>query len=147
MDMVLRHSNGKGAIWMIGGLALAWNVFGVVQFLNTLAATPHSLMAAGLSAHQAAVMMGYPVWMTVAFAIGVFGGVAGSVLLLLGRKLAGPVFHTSLVGYLALYLGDIIHGVFAAMGAPQIIILSVVVAIAAGLSWTAQRLAARGYLV
>jgi hypothetical protein len=40
---------------------------------------------------------------------------------------------TSLLAYLVLYLGDVTQGVFAAMGAAQVIVLTVVVAIAVGL--------------
>lgn len=122
-------------LWLIGVLALAWNGFGVIQFLGSVTATPASLMADGLTAEQAAVMTGYPIWMTVSFAIGVFGGLIGSALLITRKRLAVPVFAISLAGYLALYTGDIVHGVFAVMGTPQIIILSIVVAIAAALSW------------
>lgn len=146
MDMVLEKSTGSKTVWIVGGLALAWNAYGVVQFMGSLAATPESLIASGLTAEQAAVMTGYPVWMTVVFAIGVFGGLAGSVLLLIRKAMAVPVFHASLAGYVALYVGDIVHGVFAAMGAPQIIVLTLVVAIAAALSWSSHRFARNGLL-
>jgi hypothetical protein len=49
------------------------------------------------------------------------------------------VFGLSLAAYVALYLGDIIHGVFAALGTPQVLILTLVVLIAAGLFWLARR--------
>ena len=76
-------------------------------------------------------MTGYPGWMTLAFGIGVVGGLVGSVLLLLRQRLAPPMLAISLAAYIALWIGDAVHGVFAAMGAPQIIILSAVVVIAA----------------
>jgi lysylphosphatidylglycerol synthetase-like protein (DUF2156 family) len=96
-------------------------------------ATEQSLIASGLTSDQAAVMTGYPGWMTLAFAIGVFGGLAGSILLLLRQGLARTILAASLAAYVALWIGDAMHGVFAAMGAPQIIILTTVVAIAAAL--------------
>lgn len=117
----------------------AWNIFGIVQFAGAVRATPESLMASGLSAEQAAVMTGYPAWMTAAFAIGVFGGTLGSALLFVRHRLAVPVLALSLLAYVALWTGDLIHGVFAAMGAPQVLILTAVVAIAAGLLWLAVR--------
>lgn len=132
--------------WSVAGLGLAWNVFGAVQFTGSLSATAESLQAQGLTAEQAAVMLGYPVWMTIAFAIGVFGGALGCLLLLARRAIAVPVFALSLAGYLALYAGDILHGVFAAMGAPQVAVLTVVVAIAAGLWALARSFRARGLL-
>jgi hypothetical protein len=89
--------------WAAAGVGLAWNCFGLVQFIGGLSQTEASLIDSGLTAAQAAVMTGYPAWMTAVFALGV--------------------------------IGDIVHGVFAAMGAPQVIVLTVVVAITAALLW------------
>jgi hypothetical protein len=133
--------------WIATGLGLAWNVFGAVQFLGTLKATPESLQAQGMTAEQAAVMLGYPAWMTVAFAVGVFGGIIGCVLLLLKKQLAFNVFLASLIGYIVLYIGDITQGVFAALGTPQVVVLSLVVLIAAALLWLAHDARKRGLLV
>lgn len=132
--------------WGVAALGLAWNIFGAVQFVGTLSATVDSLQAQGLTAEQAAVMLGYPVWMTVVFAVGVFGGAIGCLLMLARSAVAVPVFALSLVGYIALYIGDIIHGVFAAMGTPQVVVLTVVVAIAAGLWAVARLFRTRGVL-
>ena len=119
--------------WAASGAGLVWNAYGLWQFAGTLRATEQSLVAAGLTAEQASVMTGYPVWMTLAFALGVLGGLVGSALLLARRKAAYTVLAGSLLGYILLYIGDATQGVFAVMGAPQVIVLSVVVAIAAGL--------------
>jgi hypothetical protein len=132
--------------WIVAALGLAWNVFGVVQFLGSLNATQESLQAQGLTAEQAAVMLGYPAWMTIAFAIGVFGGIIGCVLLFLKQQSAVVVFLVSLVGYIVLYIGDVTEGVFAALGAPQVIVLSVVVLIAALLLWFSRNAQQRGLL-
>jgi hypothetical protein len=135
----------RAPIWMtaasLGGIA--WNIFGAVQFAGSVTATEASLIAAGLTPGQAAVMTGYPAWMAVAFGIGVFGGLAGSVLLLLRRAGAMPILLASLVAYVALWIGDAVHGVFAAMGAPQVAILTSVVAIAAALHAVSRHPAAR----
>ena len=137
--------SARAPIWFIatsiGGIA--WNLFGAVQFAGSVVATEASLIASGLTAEQAAVMTGYPGWMTLAFAIGVLGGLAGSVLLLLRRALAMPVLAASLGAYVALWIGDAVHGDFAAMGAPQIIILTSVVAIAAVMFAVSRHPAAR----
>jgi hypothetical protein len=132
--------------WATAGLGLVWNAYGVMQFTDSLQATPDGLMATGLTKAQVAVMMGYPAWMTVAFAIGVFGGLAGCILLLMRRSIALPVFAASLAGYVVLYIGDMTQGVFAALGAPQVIILTAVVLIAAGLLAAALRARKSGLL-
>ncbi len=127
-------------------LGLAWNIFGVVQFLGSLSATPESLAATGLTPEQAAIMLGYPVWMTAAFAVGVLGGLVGCVLLLLKKRISVPVFVISLIGYIVFYVGDLTEGVFAAIGASQVAILSSVVIIAAALLWLSRHFAQKGAL-
>ena len=128
-------SSKRAPLWLTiaSGGGISWNLFGAVQFAGSVMATPESLIAQGLTAEQAAIMTGYPVWMTLAFAVGVFGGLAGSILLLLRRPLAMPVLAASLVAYAALWVGDLVHGVFTAMGTAQVVILTVVVVIAAAL--------------
>ncbi len=138
-------STTRAPAWMtaaaLGGIA--WNLFGAVQFAGSVTATPESLVAGGMTAEQAVVMTGYPGWMTLAFAIGVAGGLVGSILLLLRRGAAMPVLAASLVSYVALWIGDAVHGVFAALGAPQVVILTLVVVIAAGLLALSRHPAAR----
>lgn len=122
---------------------IGWNIFGLAQFAASVTATESSLIASGLTPEQAAVMTGYPGWMTAVFFLGVAGGLFGSLLLALRSGLARPVLLASFLAYVALWIGDAIHGVFAAMGAPQVIILTLVVAIAAGLFFAATRHSAR----
>ncbi len=116
----------------------------MVQFSDSVRATPDSLVAMGLDPAQA--MTSYPLWMTADFAVGVFGGLAGTALLLLRRGSAMPVLAASLLAYVLLYVGDVTEGVFAAMGASQVVVLTLVVAIAAGLLWAARRASAHGLL-
>ena len=141
----LHSARSRTPIWFtlmaFGGVA--WNIFGVVQFTGSVAATQETLIASGMTPEQAAVMTGYPAWMTVAFGIGVFAGLSGSVLLLLRKAQAMPVLLASLVAYVALWIGDAVHGVFAALGASQVIILTIVVAIAAALFVLSRHLSAK----
>ena len=51
---------------ILGLAGIGWNLFGAVQFTLSLQATPESLMEQGMTAEQAAVMTGYPLWMTLA---------------------------------------------------------------------------------
>ncbi len=126
-------TNRLKGFWILAGLGLAWNVFGLVQFAGSLTSTADSLMEAGMTAEQAAVMKGYPIWMTFAFAIGTLGGTVGCCLLLMHSKYSIPIFWISFLAYIVLYIGDYTEGVFAALGPPQVIILTTVVVIAAAL--------------
>lgn len=127
-------------------LGLAWNAFGLYQFAGAVTATADQLRQTGMTAEQATLYAGLPLWMDAVFAIGVVGGFVGSILLFFGRRLAVPVFLASLVGYVALYIGDIALGVFAAFGAPQVAILTTVVVIAVGLLWLARTAQRNGVL-
>ena len=74
--------------WATAGAGLIWNAYGTWQFGLSLTATTQSLVASGLTPEQAQVMTTYPAWMTLAFALGVLGGLVGSVLLLLRHRTA-----------------------------------------------------------
>lgn len=125
---------GRAGGWLpVAAVAgLAWNLFGLWQFAGSLRQTGESLMAAGMTAEQAETYLGLPGWMTAVFALGVIGGTVGSVLLLLRRREAVPVFGGSLAGYVALFAGDLAYGVFAGMP-EQLGIITCVVLIATGL--------------
>lgn len=127
--------------WAAAAFGLIWNVYGVYQFMGTFSQTMESLMAAGMTAEQAAIYLALPAWITVVFAIGVFGGLAGSVLLMLRRAVAMPVFTVSLMGYIALFSGDYAYGIFENIPT-QLAILAFVVVVAAALlalSWFARK--------
>lgn len=112
---------------------IAWNAFGVVQWLKTESATLDSLTAGGLSPAQAALYLILPAWISVAFAVGVGAGLAGSVALLLRRhRHALVLLSLSLLAYAVLFAGDAWLGLFAAIPG-QMAIPSVVVLIAIGL--------------
>lgn len=146
MSSTLAPASFPLRLWLPAGLGLAWSLFGLTRFLATAFATPETLIAGGMTPEQAALYAGLPLWLNLAFALGVLGGVLGCALLLLRRRAAVPVLGLSLGAYLALFLGDITEGVFAAFGPGQVLILTVVVLVAAGLFWLARRLARQAVL-
>ena len=84
--------------WIIGGAALVWNLIGVVFYYLEVTTTPEGL--ASLTEAQQAFMTSKPAWATSAFAVAVTTGVLGSLLLLLRKALAVPMFLISLVAVL-----------------------------------------------
>lgn len=113
---------------------MLWNGYGLIQFIGSLSQTPDMLMTRGLSPEQAALYASLPAWTTAAFGIGVIAGIAGSLALLARRAGARPILAVSLVAYFLLFLGDLTHGVFAAIPS-QLATLTLVLAIAAALLW------------
>ena len=82
------------SFWVIGGLSLIWNVMGVVNFFMQM--NPDVLGAYRES--ERAIVEGRPVWATGGFALAVFGGAVGSLLLLLRKSVAYYLFIASLLG-------------------------------------------------
>jgi len=131
--------------WTAAAAGLAWNAYGLKQFLGSAFASADHLKSMGMTPAQAELYAGLPLWMNAAFALGVFAGLAGCLLLLLRNRSAAPVFAASLVGYMVLYAGDVALGVFAAFGATQVIILTTVVVIAAALLFLSLHAGRKGY--
>lgn len=126
--------------WTLAVLCLLWNIYGIYQYVGSLSRGAENLMAMGMTREQAQIYLGLPTWISVAFAVGVFGGTIGCVLLLLRRAAALPVLAASFAGYVALFAGDVFYGVFEAIPA-QLAILVVVVLVAAILlaaAWVAR---------
>lgn len=132
-------------LWAASVLGVLWNLYGAFQYAGTFTAAGQAAMTAGMTATQAALYLSLPAWISVVFAIGVFGGLAGSILLALRRNLARPVLAGSFVAYGLLFAGDAWHGVFAAIPS-QLAVLAVVVLIAAALFRVSQRAGQRGLL-
>lgn len=82
------------SFWTIGAVALIWNVMGVINFFGQMNAG----MLSAMSESQRALIEGRPAWATGAFAIAVFGGTLGCILLLLRKSAAYYLFVASLLG-------------------------------------------------
>lgn len=138
-------SRAPAWLWAVALLGGLWNVYGVYQFAGTFTPAGPAAMTAGMTPAQAEIYLGLPAWISVVFAVGVFGGLVGSIALALRRRIAVPVFAASLAGYVLLFAGDAWYGVFAAIPS-QLAILAVVVLIAAALFWISRLAARRGFL-
>ena len=127
--------------WGLAGFGVLWNLYGIHQFLGSLAPAGRAAMAAGMTAAQAQVYFSLPAWMSAVFAIGVFGGLLGSLGLVARRAAAVPVLAASLLAYAALFCGDLYFGVFDALpGQPAILVFVVLVAVGLLASaWAARR--------
>lgn len=82
------------SFWAISAFALIWNVLGSVNYL--LQMNPE--LVTSLPETHRAIIVGRPVWATGGFAIAVFGGAIGGLLLLLRKSAAIYLFIASLLG-------------------------------------------------
>jgi hypothetical protein len=83
-------------LWIVGVLALLWNAFGCLDY--TMTNLKNSAWLANMTADQIAYMDGLPGWLTAFWAIGVWGGLVGSILLLMRNHYAVWAFGLSFVG-------------------------------------------------
>lgn len=87
-------------LWVVGVIALLFNAIGAFDYTMTMLQGTAYQAAAGMTPEQIAHYQDMPVWMTSDWAIGVWGAVLGSVLLLLRNTLAVPAFAVSLAAFL-----------------------------------------------
>ncbi|MEP2889462.1 hypothetical protein [Tateyamaria sp.] len=123
------------SFWVVAALGLFWNLMGCLNYVTQ--ANPEAV--AQMPPVYQAIINGRPDWATAGFAIGVFGGAVGCILLLLRKRVALPVFILSGAGVLLM-------GVFtlSIVGVVPSIALSILVAIA--LLWYASIVRRFGWL-
>ncbi len=85
-------------IWLIGAVSLLWNTGGAVDYMMAHYAPETWFTAA--SPAQRAYFESFPVWATAFWALGAWGALAGSVLLLMRSRFAALAFGVSLIGLL-----------------------------------------------
>ena len=115
-------------LWLIGVIALLFNAIGVFDFVMYMAQGAKYLTSAGMTPDQIAHYQQMPGWMTLVWAVGVFGAFLASILLLLRRKLALPVFVLSLAAFLVSLLYTYVLTNGGAVMGQQMAITSAVIA-------------------
>jgi uncharacterized membrane protein YhdT len=90
-------------LWAVGGVSLLWNAFGATDYTMSQTRNRDYLGSAaesmGITADQMiAYIDAFPGWMHAFWALGVWGALIGSVLLLLRKRQAVWAFGLSLLG-------------------------------------------------
>jgi hypothetical protein len=85
--------------WIVSVLPLAWNGMGVMAYIQQATITQEAVQA--MPAAERALLLARPAWATAAFAVAVFGGVVGCLLLLVRSRRALPMLLVSLIGVVA----------------------------------------------
>jgi hypothetical protein len=88
-------------LWAVGIVGLLWNAYGGYDYFMTKTGGEAYLRSLGMTEAQIAHYASMPAWMTAVWAVGVWGALLGTVLLLLRSKFAVPVFAASLVAFVA----------------------------------------------
>lgn len=129
------------SFWAITVIALIWNLMGVINYFVQM--DPD--MLASYRESERAIIEGRPAWATGAFAIAVFGGALGAILLLLRKSAALYLFIASLLGVIVTMIHALGAGIeFGAGEIAGIILMPLVVAVL--LIGYAKHAASRGWV-
>ncbi len=129
------------SFWLISAIALVWNLAGVVNFFAQM--DPDIL--AMYRDSERAIVASRPAWATVAFAVAVFGGALGCLLLLLRRSAATYLFIASFVGVIVTMIHTL--GADIEFGSGEIAGIILMPAVVAGiLIWYAWHAEAKGWI-
>jgi len=131
-----------GWYWLGATAALVFMAVAVAGYLLDVTSDPEKLPL-----DQRVLMEARPTWAMAAYAIAVWAGLAGTVLLLLRRKLAQPLLLVSLAAAVVTFLPyAIIPGVRDNISTNDVAVAIVVLAITWTIFWFARHSAQRGWL-
>lgn len=128
-----------GHLWAVGGLSLLWNAFGCYIYTMTMMRDP-AMMAQAPEEMRAAIES-TPMWANGAWALGVWGALAGSILLLMRNRLAFHSFAVSLLGLAGTAFYEATSGM--PVNLPQVLTIW---AVALFLLWYARSMTQKGVL-
>jgi len=133
-------------LWLIGILGLIWDSMGVFDYLMT--ETQNESYMSQFTPAQLEFFYGFPTWVVAFWALAVWGGVLGALLLLLRRRLAAPVL---LVSFLAMIVTAVHNFLLSngleVMGREGLVFSGLIFAFAIGLWLYARAMVKRGVLV
>ena len=131
------------SFWIIGLTGLIWNLMGCMNFIMQMNADA----LASYSEAARTLVEDRPPWATMAFAVAVFGGALGCILLLARKSVSYYVFIASLLGVMVT-MGHTINMAASISEVPVEIwvgtLMSLVVA--AFLLWYSKRAERKGWL-
>jgi hypothetical protein len=135
------------SFWIVAGLSLVWNSFGGFDYIMSQTRNEAWLSMIGNYQEVVAWMDGFPLWAEIGYGLGVWGSVAGSLLLLLRSRHAVTAFLVSLIGAAVSFTGQMQNPLPPSLDTGAGAIMPVIVmAVILALWWFARREAAKGTL-
>jgi len=133
-------------LWVIGVIALLWNAIGAMDYIMT--ETKNQSYMSGFTPEQLAFFYALPAWVVSAWAIGVWGGVLGSLLLLFRRSFAVWVLLASLLGIIVTAFHNyVLSNGMSVMGRAGAILFAAIFLVSLGLYLYARAMNKRRVLV
>lgn len=135
---MIENNKPAKSFWVIGILALIWNILGVLAYLGQAFMTNE--MIAALPEDQQTLLENTPAWVTAAFAIAVWGGLLGCILLLMKKKIAKTIFVISLIGIIVQMIYNFfVSGAMDVYGPGEMIMPLMIVVVGIFLVWYSKK--------
>jgi hypothetical protein len=133
-------------LWGVGVLGLLWNAYGGFDYFMSKTRGDAYLQSVGMTPEQIVHFNAMPAWMTVVWAVGVWGALLGAVLLLIRSRYAVPVFVASLVAYVLSLVYAYLISPMPGSGPAIVILQFVILAGCLFFVWYAMLARRRGWL-
>ncbi|MGI9264546.1 MAG: hypothetical protein ACR2QU_06435 [Gammaproteobacteria bacterium] len=132
--------------WVVGIVALLWNSIGATDYLMTQ--TRNEGYLSQFTPEQLEFFFAFPAWLVALWAIAVWGGVLGALLLLARKRLAVTVFLVSLISMAitTVYNYGISNGMEVVGDTFSLVFTAVIFVIALALYRYARTMQAKGIL-
>ncbi len=132
-------------LWLVGILAVLWNLVGAFDYVMTQ--TRNESYMAEFTPEQLEFFYGFPFWVVTFWALAVWGGLLGAILLLLRKRLAVNVLLLSFVSMVITSIHNfLLADGLAIMGGTGVVFSVFIFAVALGLWLYARGMAERGVL-
>lgn len=149
-----KGSNSSGVpvwFWIVAGVALAWNLIGMMMFIGDSMITQEALASMvennKMTQERMDLMLATPIWAKIAFGAATIGGLIGCLGLLMRQSWAQFMLVISLAGILAqqayMYL---ISGLTPMLATDEIVVSTLVLVIAIALIPFSMMASKRGWL-
>jgi len=132
-------------LWLVGVLGLLWNAMGAFDYLMTQ--TRNEGYMGQFTPEQLEYFYAFPTWVVAFWALAVWGGVLGALLLLLGKRLSVPVLLGSFLAMVVTSFHNyVLTDGMAVTGALGMAFSVVIFAAALGMWMYARAMTRRGVL-
>ena len=131
--------------WVVSGIALVWNLLGLLAYTGHMMQGPEEF--AKMPEAERLLYESIPAWATGAFTLAVFGGVIGSIGLIMRKAWSGIAFIASLAGVVLQQIHSFfLSNTFEVIGQEQMVGPIVVLIGAIALVWFSNMVKSKGWL-
>ncbi len=130
-------NKSSATYWIIGILALIWNLLGVFAYLSQAYITEEALTL--LPQGDQDYITNSPTWVTAAFAIAVFAGAFGCIALLMRKKLANILLLLSFIAVLVQSMYNFFIQDYVELSGQNMIMPMMIILVSAFLVWYSKK--------